>query len=184
MLRPASIALVNQRRTLRALYAQTQAYPYAANLTTGVAPTGTESMDSLLLSDGVTSGVGIFPGAVLELTAASAGTNTETVHLPNDTAGRPFGLSANFVGGKMDELNGRTEIGVWRGRGGVFEVLAPVFSSVLTGTDDLGGSVAANAAGQLIDVDTDDSTAVDLRAARLINFMSERAIIIELTVGG
>lgn len=183
MLRPKSIALVNQRRTLRALYAQTQAYPYAANLTTGTAPTGTESMDSLPLSDG-TTGVGIFPGAVLELTAPSAGTNTETVHLPNDTAGRPFGLSANFVGGSMDELNGRTEIGVWRGRGGVFEVLAPVFSSVLTGTDDLGGGVAANAAGQLVDVDIDDSTAVDLRVGRLINFMSERAIIIELTVGG
>jgi hypothetical protein len=103
--------------------------------------------------------------------------------LSDSTPARPFGLSANFVGGNMDELNGNREIGVWRGRGGVFEVLAPVFVSTLSGTDFLG----ANVIGQLADVDygtAEVDGTPDLRAARLLSFLSERAIIVELMVGG
>jgi len=193
MLRPKSIALVNQRRTLRALYAQTQAYPYAANLSgtnatgtdtfTNFVPTGTESQDQLPLSDGST-GVGIFPGAVL--TMVNTTTSGEKVALADAVTQRPFGLSANFVGGNMDELNGRSEIGVWRGRGGVFEVLAPVFGSTITGTDDLVTDVTPDAIGRLVDGDVvDDSSASTVfGVARPINFLSERALIIELTVGG
>ena len=194
MLRPKTIGLVNQRRTLRALYAQTQAYPYAARLAVtadtdanGV-PTGSDSQITLALSDG-TTGVGLFPGAVMEAVAPSASPGGDSgevqvkLSLSDSTPARPFGLSANFVGGNMDELNGNREIGVWRGRGGVFEVLAPVFVSTLAGTDFLG----ANAIGQLADVDygtAEVDGTPDLRAARLLSFLSERAIIVELMVGG
>ncbi len=181
MLRPKSIALVNQKRTLRPLYAQTQAYPYAATLASGTPVTGTDSQTGLLLVDG-TSGVSIFPGAVME----KVDVTTENVQLSDGPTNRPFGLSANFVGGNMDELNGRTEIGVWRGRGGVFEVLAPVFLSTLTGSELwLGAGSTSTAIGRLEDVDVVDSDAGStFGVAQLLTFLSERAIIVELTVGG
>ena len=195
MLRPKTIGLVNQRRTLRALYAQTQAYPYAATLyvdpslsvtdANGV-PTGNTSQTGLALSDG-TTGVGLWPGAVMTLATLGAASPTgEVVQLSTGSNGvlRPFGLSANFVGGNMDELNGNLGIGVWRGRGGVFEILAPLFSTTISGTDDLGAGAVNTKAGVLIDIDGDDSTAVDLRVARLISILSEGAILVELQVGG
>lgn len=191
MLRPKNIALVNQRRTLRALYAQTQAYPYAAILqntgsdvdANGVPNAADTSQIALTDVAGNSSIAAIWPGAVMELfnSGGTIGASAlgELVTLGEGT-NRPFGLCANFVGGNMDELNGRREVGVWRGRGGVFEVLAPVFVSTITGTDDLG----ASSIGQLTDVDTTDATAVDNRVARLLNFLSERAIVVELLVGG
>jgi hypothetical protein len=111
---------------------------------------------------------------------------TENVQLSDgDAPKRPFGLSANFVGGNMDELNGRREIGVWRGRGGVFEVLAPVFLSTLTGSELWLGAAASSVPGVLGDVDVVDSDAgAVFGAAQLLTFLSERAIIVELTVGG
>src|SRR6476659_3719185 len=135
MLRPKNIGLVNQRRTLRALYAQSQAYPYAAQLS-ATALTATNDQSQLVGADGATGTALIWPGAVMELVNA-AGVVHEKVKLSDPEAvGRPFGLSANFVGGNMDEINGvytigafSGNIGVWRGRGGVFEVLAPLFVS-------------------------------------------------------
>lgn len=187
MLRPKNIGLVNQKRTLRALYAQTQAYPYAATLgaTSGISA-GSNSQTALTGADGLAGAALIWPGAVMEMVApVDATVGGEVVRLSDGTL-RPFGLCANFVGGNMDELNGRTDVGVWRGRGGVFEVLAPLFSTTITGTD--GGLGAQNAGadtdGVLTDVESDDSTAVDLRAARLLNILGANAIIVELTVGG
>lgn len=189
MLRPKTIALVNQRRTLRALYAQTQAYPYAAILqntgsdvdANGVPNQADTSQIALTDVAGNSSIAAIWPGAVMELFQQTVGASAlgELVTLGEGT-NRPFGLCANFVGGNMDELNGRREVGVWRGRGGVFEVLAPVFVSTITGTDDLG----ASSIGQLTDLDTTDATALDNRVARPLNFLSERALIVELLVGG
>lgn len=185
MLRPKTIALVNQRRTLRPQYAQTQAYPYGALLSTSQSLTSTStSMFGLAGSDGATGAAAIWPGAVMKL--SSQGQASEIVQLASDDGDRPFGLSANFVGGNMDELNGRSEIGVWRGRGGVFEILSPVFAAaVTTSSNMLGVANSSTVPGQLDNLTVVDSDAgTILGAARLISALSANAIIVELVVGG
>jgi len=193
MLRPKTLGLVNQRRTLRALYAQTQAYPYAAKLDTLTNQSLTDSTSQFQLAgvDSSTGVAGIWPGCVMtrseDVTEAA---NGEVVRIAPDATTRPFGLSANFVGGNLDELNGTGNIGVWRGRGGVFEVLAPLFSSAVTASTDTLGSrdeadTLQDAVGTLVSVSVVDSDAGSaFSVARLISKLSANAIIVELTVGG
>lgn len=130
MLRLRNLANQYRRRTLRALYAQTQAYPYAATLS----PAFNRASGNLLSLAAPNAGkAAIWPGTVAVKLAGevvtlfgsteSGGTATATTPVV-----RPFGLFANFVGGEMDELGDRTEVGVWRGPASVFELLAPAFN--------------------------------------------------------
>jgi len=141
-------------------------------------------MIALTGADGAAGAAAIWPGAVLTLT--DQGQASEIVELADDDSDRPFGLSANFVGGTMDELNGHPEIGAWRGRGGVFEVLAPVFASnVDANSNMLGVASSSTVPGQLDEVTVTDSDAgTTLAAARIISALSAKAIIVELVVGG
>jgi hypothetical protein len=152
MIRPKNLALVTARRTLRAKYAQTQGTPYAAVLRAASGSNWNDSTknQSNQAAFGQASNVAsVFPGAVMSLAtqlAAPVAGAGETVDLAgvNEV---PFGLSANFIGGDMDEIvgAGNTEVGVWRGSGSVWIVLAPVF----TGTINDGDSVQAAARGQI-----------------------------------
>ena len=149
MIRPKKLSLVTARRTLRALYAQTQGTPYAAQLRgTGANHLDSTKNQSNLSAFGQASNVAnVFPGAVMSLATllatpvAGAG---ETVDLAGN-GDLPFGLSANFIGGDMDEILDNTEVGVWRGPGSLWIVLAPVF----TGTINDGDTVQAAARGQI-----------------------------------
>jgi hypothetical protein len=186
MLRLQKLANVNKRRTLRALYAQTQAYPYAATLDHSVDRHATDPFS------GIEAGkAAIWPGMVALKTVG------ENVRPQFDNAGgnpgarRPFGLFANFIGGELDEIGDRNEVGVWRGVGGVFEILAPVF--VDTG---LGAEAAREdgSASKEIYLTADDTSRLfwdnDARpgidwhnsTARLVRRVSDKAIIIELLV--
>lgn len=172
-----NIALVNKRRTLKALYAHTQGYPYAATL------------DSTLT---------ITSGGQLGVTGSFAWANPGTVMVKGSgETVKPaavatlntkyFGLLGHFVGGQMDELGGTTSVGVWKGNGSVFEVLAPAFV-------DTGLAAAAAAEDGTVANETylkSDSTGLltlagaigtDARAARLISRLSANAILVELLV--
>jgi len=182
MLRLTNLANKYQRRTLRPLYAQTQAYPYDAQLDA--------SFDRSVMFDSATPAVAASKAAILPGLVASklAG---EVVTLSTSGAGtdRDFGLFANFVGGELSDIPSDFDrVGVWRGAGGVFEVLAPVFSdaaSLSTIAGQEAGAAAnevygiANAKGQLEfsqgASDTEDT-------ARLIKYLSANAIIVELLV--
>lgn len=194
MLRLQKLANVNKRRTLRAMYAQTQAYPYAATLDssfdrTAVSPfsTGDSSIDGK---------AAIWPGMVAVKTVGEnvLPNSDAAVGSPggsNYDARRAFGLFANFVGGELDELGDRSEVGVWRGTGSVFEILAPVFNDT-----DLAGE-AANEDGttsQEIYLVADDTARLvwsnsarpgmdwHQATARLVKRLSDKAIIVELLV--
>lgn len=155
MIRPKNLALVTARRTLRAKYAQTQGTPYAAVLraTSGANWSNAATNQSNQAAFGQATNVAqVFPGAVMAL-ATQLGTPVagagETVDLSGAGAtDAPFGLSANFIGGDMDEIvgPGNVEVGVWRGSGSVWIVLAPVF----TGTINDGAIVNSNARGQIV----------------------------------
>jgi hypothetical protein len=121
----------------------------------------------------------------------AAKTVGEQVEVATADTQRAFGLFANFVGGELDELGDRTEVGVWRGAGSVFEVLAPVFvdtgmAAAAAAEDGAGANevyLSANTDGRLeLDGDADPYTTAHRAAARLVRRLSDKAIIVELLV--
>lgn len=191
MLRLQKLANVNKRRTLRAMYAQTQAYPYAATLDSTVDRTSTNPF-SISAEAGKAA---IWPGQVA---AKMVGENVKVAAADEV---RAFGLFANFVGGELDELGDRAEVGIWRGAGSVFEILAPVFNDtnlstaaaaedgahaneVYLGADST-GRLAALTLSDVVPPHGDNVTTIsgDPRAtARLIKRVGDGAIIVELLV--
>jgi hypothetical protein len=186
LLRLTKLANKNKRRTLRALYAQTQAYPYAAKLD----PNFVRTNGALAGTFAVTGAkAAILPGQVAmklvgEIVAPATNATTQTNI-------RPFGLFANFVGGDMDELFDTDMVGIWRGNGSVFEVLAPAFD------DAANSGLATPAAGELGTAATELylQSGIDARlgarggthtintdCARLVSRLSANAIVIELLV--
>lgn len=114
-----------------------------------------------------------------------------TLSSTGGTNQRPFGLCANFVGGQLDELYGGGEVGVWRGQGGVFEILAPFFdatggSTLATDSAAENGLVAteiyfkSSATGVLKNKTAGAAVVGD--AARLVSYLSANAIVVELLV--
>jgi hypothetical protein len=102
---------------------------------------------------------------------------------------RPFGLFANFVGGELSDIPSDFDrVGVWRGAGGVFEILAPAFDDTDLATDaaaedGLGATevyLTNNAAGAL--VSAGPNSHVENEPARLLSRLSANAIIVELLV--
>lgn len=186
MLRLTNLSNKNKRRTLRALYANSQGYPYAATLDvlfqTGGAGLTTGALAGTNAIAGATAA--IMPGMVMTKEVG------EIVY-PLYTAGtnqRAFGLCANFVGGTMDELYGAGQVGVWRGAGSVYEVLAPAHNDTNLASETAGelGTVAtevymdANANGQL-QADSAGAKGVST-TARAIQRLSANAVIVELLV--
>lgn len=180
MLRLTSLKNVYRKRTLRVLYGQTQAYPYAAQLLSSFDRTAGALTGGNAISG---AGAAIIPGLV----AVKAGGENVTLSGVRGTT-RAFGLFANFVGGQLDEIGDSADVGVWRGAGSVYEVLAPAF-------DDTGLAAAAaaengavgnevymnsNAAGQLVADAAGAMTISD--TARLVQRLSSKAIVIELLV--
>ncbi len=181
MLRLTKLSNKYLRRTLRALYAQTQAYPYDATLDSGFDRTAGALSGAAAITGAKAA---IYPGLVatkkvgeIVTVSAAAGTNQ-----------RAFGLFANFVGGDLDEIGDGDKVGVWRGAGSVFEILAPAFddTSLATPAAAEDGLVAteiymnSSAKGQLV---ADAAGAKGISdTARHVSRLSANAIIVELLV--
>lgn len=181
MLRLQKLSNVNRRRTLRALYAQTQATPYAATLDAGVSRTNTNPFSAAAHA----GKAAIWPGMV------AAKTVGEKVEVAAAATQRPLGLFANFVGGELDEIGDRSEVGVWRGAGSVFEILAPVFvdtglAAAAAAEDGAQANevyMASDATGRLVyGGSVNPYTNNNRAAARLVNRLSDSAIVVELLV--
>lgn len=175
MLRLRNLSNKNRRRTLRALYAQTQATPYAARL---------DDAFDRTVEQVAGAKTAILPGSVMVKLAGEVAT-LSGAHAAGQ---RAMGLCANFVGGEMDELGDEREIGVYRGPASVFEVLSPAF-------DDTGLAAAATAEAGTPASEVHMNSGADGRlvtagagasaigtTARLIERLSDKAIIIELLV--
>jgi hypothetical protein len=199
MLRLTNLANVNRRRTLRALYAQTQGYPYAVALDPSFDRSQTNPFD-----DAAHAGkAAIWPGMVALKTVGET-VRPQCAAQYNDDDGtqegarRAFGLFANFVGGELNEIGtdgtrpGGSEVGVWRGVGSVYEVLAPVF--VDTGLAAEAADEDGTASNEIYMTGDEESGRLywdnDARpgmdwhnsTARLVKRLSDKAIIIELLV--
>jgi hypothetical protein len=165
--------LIAKRRTLRAIYAHTQGYPYAATFDPNTSRTsGGQSGISGTLAT-------YHPGTVMVKMA------NEVVKPAAAATPNAFGLLGHFVGGSLDELGSANSfVGVWRGTGSVFEVLAPAFN-------DTGLATAAaaedGAVGNEVYLNSDATGLLQLKStgitvARLMTRLSANAIIVELKV--
>lgn len=146
MLRLKNLSNKYQKRTIRPIYAQTQATPYATKLDsqTLTGPNAATGRTSFRNGDG---------SRYLPLSGDTSPLNTRTAnahtHKSSLTAGvvmvrtlgedvavasgvnaaeQPFGLLANFVGGDLDDIGDEEQVGVWRGANhAFFEILKPAF---------------------------------------------------------
>jgi len=170
-----------RRRTLRAQYAHTQGYPYAAQLD----PAFDRTLGQLAGAEAVTdSKCAILPGSVMVKSVGEMVTLSGT----RGTDQRAFGLAGNFVGGELDELGDSSEISVWKGAGSVWQILKPAFdpTNVLTEAGAEAGTVATEV---YMNSGSDGRLAVDAAGAmtisdtvRLLAAPSANTVIVELLV--
>lgn len=178
MLRLTKLSNKFRRRTLRAQYAHTQGYPYAAILDSSF---DRAAGQLLTVAD---SKCAIMPGSV----AIKMGGESVTLSGLRGANDRAFGLFGNFVGGELDELGDNSEVSVWKGPGSVWQILKPAFdpTNVLTDaaaeTGATGTEVYMDSAadGRLASAGTGYGDRNE--TARLLAAPSENTIIIELLV--
>jgi hypothetical protein len=167
MLKVQRLSNVLQKRTIRPIYAQTQATPYATSLdeqtlTGSNAATGRTSFKNsdgsrYLPLSGDTSPLAtrtanaftlknsLVPGTVMVRTE---GERVAVASGVASAAEKPFGLLANFIGGELDDLGENDEIGVWRGAfHAFFELLFPAWND--TGLATALGETANKKGGQV-----------------------------------
>jgi hypothetical protein len=183
MLRLTNLANKYNRRTLRALYGQTQAYPYDVQLSSAFSRTAGALSGGTAITGAKSA---ILPGQV----ATKLAGEVVTVAGATDTE-RAFGLFANFVGGEMSDIPSDFDrVGVWRGQGGVFEILAPAFddtglsaaASAEDGTDETEVYLKPSAKGQLVLTATGSPGQAFGNTARLMTRLSSNAVVVELLV--
>jgi len=191
MLRLKNLSNKYQKRTLRVVYGQTQATPYAGTLHSSLRntdgsfrkPLSTDTSPLTRSADAFTLKNGLVPGQVV-----LKGANDETFALAtgaNSAAEKPWGLLANFVGGDLDELGDDDFVGVWRGPDSVYEVLAPAFDdtglSAAAGSNTVGERLKlyAGVDGRLVYVSSPGNR---VAVAELIQRVSASRILINLLV--
>jgi hypothetical protein len=184
MLRLTNLANKYQRRTLRVLYGNTQAYPYDAQLDPSFDRTAGALAGSLAITGAKSA---ILPGMVAVKLAGEVATVSDTW---DDE--RAFGLFANFVGGELSDIPSDFDrVGVWRGVGSVYELLAPAFddtnvATYLSSEDGTGpGEIYLNSGskGQLTAASNADyNSSAGAPTARLMKSLSANAIVVELLV--
>jgi hypothetical protein len=182
MLRLTNLANKYQRRTLRVLYGSTQAYPYDVQLDSAFDRTAGALSGANAITGAKSA---ILPGQV----AVKKAGELVTVSGAAGASQRAFGLFANFVGGELSDIpTDFDRVGIWRGVGSVYEILAPAFDDTnlpaetaaeagTVGTEvylnsSSKGVLVADAAGVMTLNDT----------ARAINRLSANAVIVELLV--
>lgn len=187
MIRLTNLANKYQRRTLRVLYGQSQAYPYDAQLD----PTFDRTAGAL---SGVNAIAGakaaILPGLAAVLKAGEVVAPIAAAWATTTTDYRVFGLFANYVGGELTDIpTDFDRVGVWRGVGSVYEILAPAFddTSLSTDTTAVDGTaakevyMAPSAKSQLV-AQTPGAFISPNPTARAINRLSANAVVVELLV--
>lgn len=154
----------NLQRTLRPLYAQHQATPYAGFLDPEVLETKT---------------VQIYPGTVMYRKSGEV-----FAPVTDPATQKPFGLAALFVSSQLgvDEVTPTNSnlFSVWVGNNdSLFEVLAPAFDQTASWTVPSDGSrvlLTANATGLLTPTGATAATAV----AELIDVVGPNKIVVRL----
>ncbi len=165
-----TLANVSQKRTIRPLYAQTQATPWAGYLD----PSWNRLVD-------------IWPGMVMTKLA------NEVVTLASNTTHKPFGLAALWVapGAGIDEVRtaGTNNFTVWVSEGdNAFEILAPAFDTTADWSQPTDGSeknltwtLSAHAKGPGLLCPVGTANAATAVVGKLVSVVGTSKIIVRLT---
>lgn len=131
----SNIAVTAQKRLVRAVYAQTQGFPYAANLdpslrnTDGsirVPQTGdTTPLNGTRTAAAFTYQGSLIPGLVMGKTA---GEQVAVMTGVNSSTAQPMGLLGQWVGGLFDNIGTNNQVGIWMGPDSVYDLLAPAWN--------------------------------------------------------
>jgi hypothetical protein len=135
----------------------------------------------------------IIPGLVAKKLAGEVVDLAANAWAASTAQYRPFGLFANYVGGEMTDIPSDFDrVGIWRGAGSVYELLAPSWDDTglsSTAPDEDGTAaeevyLVPNSVGQLVESGSDESDPSNPvnTAARLMTRLSANAIVIELLV--
>lgn len=187
MLRLTNLANKYQRRTLRVLYGQSQAYPYDAQLD----PAFDRTQGALTGANAIAGAkAAILPGLAAVLKAGEVVAPVAAAWATTTTDYRVFGLFANYVGGELTDIpTDFDRVGVWRGVGSVYEILAPAFddTNLSTETTAMAGTavtevyMAPGAKSQLV-AQAAGAFVSPNPTARAINRLSANAVVVELLV--
>lgn len=131
----ANILYTAQKRLIRPVYAQTQGFPYAANLDPSlrnsdgsirVPATGdTSPVDGTRSAPAYTYQGSLIPGLVMVKTT---GEQVAVATGVASSAAVPFGLLGQWVGGIFDNVGTNNEVGIWMGPDSVYDLLAPAWN--------------------------------------------------------
>lgn len=199
----ANIQLTAQKRLVRAVYAQTQGFPYSAVLdpymrdtsgnirvpqngdTAGSTPSGGAAAAPLTRTGTCfTLSNSIIPGTVMVKSG-----NSEYVSPANGStsaAVQPMGLLGQWVGGTFDGVGQTNQVGIWQGPDSVYDLLSPAWDFTTIST-----AMASQAAGQQINLYagtngllyyTGSPTATQIPVARAIQQLSSAVLRIQLLV--
>lgn len=179
-----------QKRTIRAIYAQTQGTPVSAVLDTSLRnadgsfrkPLAADTLPVARSADAFTLKNGLVPGTVM---LKGQGDYMVVATGANSAALKPFGLLANFIGGDLDDIGDENQIGVWRGHDSRWELLAPAYDD--TG---LAAAYAAATAGNPVPLYAgvdgrlvyNASPANRVQVANLVERVNVSRIVIDLIV--
>lgn len=192
MQRLKSLNEVFQKRLVRGEYAHHQATPYAVTLDPSLrntdgsirVPLAADTTPLTRSANAFTLNNSLIPGLCLTRTVGEAVTVSTGI---TSVAERPFGLSANWVGGDYDDIGTENAIGCWMGPDATFTLLAPAFNA--TGLS--AAFVAAQTTGVpvLLYAGTDgrlvyngSPTGTQVAVARLIDFPATSRVIVQLIV--
>lgn len=196
MQRLKTLSEIYQKRLIRGDYVQHQGYPYATPMDASLfntdgsirVPLSTDTTPLTRSAAPFTLNNSLIPGLCLTRTVGEAvtySTGSTTV------AERPFGLSANWVGGDFDEIGpqnvGSGVLGCWRGPDSTYVLLAPSFNSTglsaaFTASQTTGVPVLLYPGADSRLVYVSSPTGTQVAVARLIDFPAASRIVIELIV--
>lgn len=139
MLRLKNLSQMFQKRTIRVLYSNTLAHPYAGTLDPALRntdlsirpPVSTDTTPFAYTVNTFTYQSGTMPaGLVMVKSGAGEAFLPANGANPGSAGAGPyaFGFLANNVGGNLDDLGDNNEIGVWVGFDSVYELLYPAFN--------------------------------------------------------
>lgn len=187
----SNILFTAQKRLVRPVYAQTQGFPYAANLDPSFRnsdgslrlPTATDTTPLARTVAPYTYQGSLIPGLVMAKTVG------EQVAVATGLAGavpQPMGLLGQWVGGTFDNIGTSNQVGIWMGPDSVYDLLAPawndstVAASIAAQTATTGYQVLlyAGSDGRLTSTNPGSSIAV----ARVIDRPSNAVLRIQLLI--
>lgn len=192
----SNIAITAQKRPLRAAYAQTQGFPFAAYLDSSLrnsdgsirVPQASDTTPTYPLARSAAAFT--YEGSLVPGTVMVKGQNDNAVVANGASGVQPWGLLGQWIGGIFDGIGQNSSISVWVGPDSVYDLLQPAWNDA-----GLAAMIAGSAAGvpvllyagtdgrlSLLTTNGGTAAAGSTPVARVINRYSSARLQIQLLI--